>query len=466
MRTKHILYLLLFLTGIYSCDLMGDVDQIKPYYQLDEGSAIRDEKTAVQATMGIYTGWFEYGTLGAFRPLLGLRIGSMGTGGRIWGDEGFSDNTVEPDNSLLGGVYQALYTIINRANYVITTLEGNKDFPIDAEKKEELLGESKFHRAMAHFYLLRYFGQFYDLNSKYGVVLRSKPFKGGDLDARETVANGYRFILEDLEYAVAHAPASVSRHCFVSRLTARALLAKVLLCKGDWVGAAREANAVIESAAGQQQQLDSYGNIFRNPYDSPEMLFAPYPPDYAMFWDSRITNSETSRQLADELVPGAANDSTGIGLDPRYAFTYATDSLVGNTQKNGKYPKRETVTYYYLRLGEIYYISAEAEARQGSDHYALARTRLQAVLDKHCGKNFYDVSGIVDGKELLETIRKHKWLDLLTEGGEEWFDAVRYHKAGDLDIRTIKSTITTEHQLTLPIPKDAIGANHLLVQNP
>lgn len=466
MRTKHILYLLLLLTGTYSCDLMGDVDQIKPYYQLDEGSAIRDEKTAIQATMGIYTGWFEYGTLAAFRPCLGLRIGSMGTGGRIWGDEGFSDNTVEPDNSLLGGVYQALYTIINRANYVITTLEGNKDFPIDAGKKEELLGESKFHRGMAHFYLLRYSGQFYDPDSKYGVVLRSKPFKGGELDARETVTNGYRFILEDLEYAVAHAPVSVPRHCFVSRLTARALLAKVLLYKGDWEGAAREANTVIESAAGVRQQLDNYGNIFRNPYDSPEMLFAPYSTDYAISWSARITYSETSRKLADDLVPGAANDTTGIGLDPRYAFTYAKDSIVGNPQVNGKYPQLNGLTCYYLRLGEIYYISAEAEARQGSGHYALARTRLQAVLDKHCGKSFYDVSGITDGKELLEAIRRHKWLDLLTEGGEEWFDAVRYHQAGDLDIRTIKPTITTDHQLTLPIPKDAMAANHLLVQNP
>lgn len=466
MRTKHILYLLLLLTGTYSCDLMGDVDQIKPYYQLDEANAIRDEKTAIQATMGIYTGWFETGVLGSFRPCLGLRIGSMNIGGPIWGGEGFSDNTIQPDNSILGSVYQILYTIINRANYVITTLEDNKDFPIDAEKKKELLGESKFHRAMAHFYLLRYFGQFYDLNSKYGVVLRRKPFKGSDLDARETVANGYQFILEDLEYAVDNAPASVSRHCFISRLTARALLAKVLLCKGDWEGAAREANTVIESAAGERQQLDSYGNIFRHPYDSPEMLFAPYSTDYDIFWDARITYSETSRKLADDLVPGTANDTTGVGLDPRYAFTYAKDSVIGNYQANGKYPQERGLTYYYLRLGEIYYISAEAEARQGSDHYALARTRLQAVLDKHCGKNFYDVSGITDAKELLETIRKHKWLDLLAEGGEEWFDAVRYHKAGDLDIRTIKPTITTEHQLTLPIPKDAIGANHLLIQNP
>ena len=466
MRTKHILFLLLSITGIYSCDLMGDIDQIKPYYQLDEGNAIRDEKTAIQATMGIYTGWFERGVLAAFRPCLGIGIGSMGAGGGIWGDEGFSDNTVEPDNRLLGDVYQALYTIINRANYVITTLEGNKDFPIDAGKKEELLGESKFHRAMAHFYLLRYFGQFYDLDSKYGVVLRNKPFKGTDLDARETVANGYRFILEDLEYAVGHAPASVSRHCFVSRLTARALLAKVLLCKGDWEGAAREANTVIESAAGVQQQLDSYGNIFRHPYDSPEMLFAPYSTDYGIYWDPRITYGETSRKLADDLVPGEANDTTGTGLDPRYAFTYAADSLADNPQANGKYPQTTGLTYYYLRLGEVYYISAEAEVRQGSDHYALARTRLQAVLDKHCGKNFYDVSGITDGKVLLETIRQHKWLDLLAEGGEEWFDAVRYHKAGDLDIRTIKPTITTEHQLTLPIPKDAMAANNLLVQNP
>ncbi len=31
-------------------------------------------------------------------------------------------------------------------------------------------------------------------------------------------------------------------------------------------------------------------------------------------------------------------------------------------------------TYYFLRLGEVYYIHAEAEARQGGNHLAAART--------------------------------------------------------------------------------------------
>ena len=63
-------------------------------------------------------------------------------------------------------------------------------------------------------------------------------------------------------------------------------------------------------------------------------------------------------------------------------------------------------------------------------------------------------------------VRKHKLLELVSEVYEEWFDLVRDYKEGDLNITDVKSTITSDNQLILPIPQTALAGNNLLEQNP
>ena len=76
-----------------------------------------------------------------------------------------------------------------------------------------------------------------------------------------------------------------------------------------------------------------------------------------------------------------------------------------------------------------------------------------------------DVDAVPDNA-LLEFTRKNKWIELFAENNEEWFDMVRYYKAGDLNITSIKGTITKDNQLILPLPKEALAGNNLLEVNP
>jgi starch-binding outer membrane protein, SusD/RagB family len=85
-------------------------------------------------------------------------------------------------------------------------------------------------------------------------------------------------------------------------------------------------------------------------------------------------------------------------------------------------------------------------------------------LDAHV-PGVYDVSTIPDN-QLLEMIRQHKWIDLLFENQEEWYDMIRYYKHGDLDITTIRPNIKSDKQLILPIPQSAKAGNNLLIENP
>lgn len=469
MKTKNIFYLLLIALGLTACDLMGDVDKIKPNYKLDEETAIHNEKTAMQALRGIYTCWREW-NLCAFRGNMGLLSGSLETNGvGITGSTDFMDNAVESENEMINKVYPLLYAVINTANGVIEALENKTGLNMTDERKNEIMAECKLHRGLAHFYLLRYFGQFYDLTSAYGIVLRDKPVKGLEISKRASVADSYKFILDDIEYAASYAAEIQSSHCYMSRTTAKAFQAKVLLSKGDYKNAALVAKEVIDRAANYGYGLDDYGNIFNNPFHSPEILFAPYTDatESCAFDLNRLKYGKITSQLADNLVPGNGDIQTGDGYDPRFAFTCATDQVTHLKFKNGKYPKDDQSdhnTYYFMRMSEVYYIYAEAEARQGNTHYAAARNSLQTVLDAHA-PGLYDVNNIAD-RDLLEAIRIHKWIEVLYENNEEWFDLVRHHKAGDLQISTIRPNIKTDSQLILPIPKKALSGNNELVQNP
>lgn len=484
---KKIMYILSVVIGIvslHSCDLIGKIDDIKPSYQLEEDNVIWDEASANSVLRSVYEDWRARG-ISAFRPHMSFYSGALAETASIEGDNGFINNNVQADNISINNLYSALYTVINSANTTIDLLEKDMAVGMSSQRKTEMIAECKFHRAMAHFYLLRHFGQFYDATSVYGIVIRNAPFRGMEVSPRESVAKVYAFILEDLEDAAKNAPETptLGQHYYISRTTAKALQAKVLLCKKDYPEAARLAEEVIDEAAQYGYSLeDDYNQIFINGYNSPEVLFAPYA-----FGDNENLSVEIPRTkygdntltIADRLVEGTGNLASKTGFDTRFVNTFLenpqssgeedeenpqnfnnkypyTFSTTGNTQKN---------TYFYLRLGEVYLIAAEAEARQGgSSHQTAARRHLKSITDRAGYSESY-VNSIPD-QELLNTIREHKWMELVSENYEEWFDLVRYSKEGDLNISSIQPSIKNDNQLILPIPENAISGNNLLIPNP
>ena len=73
--------------------LMGDVDKVKPYYKLEDQTAIRNAQSAEQVLRGVYTQWRAW-DLCNFRSHIGLLAGSLalsGSGG-LAGETGFTDN--------------------------------------------------------------------------------------------------------------------------------------------------------------------------------------------------------------------------------------------------------------------------------------------------------------------------------------------------------------------------------------
>lgn len=473
MKFRYLFYSLLGVVGLASCDLTGNINDIKPQNQLDESTLIRDANSANLALRGVYEMW-RAGGLSMITPNMGLLSDALTAGGTISDASVFSQNAVKPETNTIASYYTALYAIVNYAGLVGEQLEAGKAVGLDSVSTVRMTGECRFQRAMADFYLLRAYGQFYDKSSPYGIVIVKEHMRDNKAVARSTVEESYRFIHEDLDDAIKMIPDDyITGHYNASHLTAKALKAKVLLYEKRYKEAADLAKEVLDEAEAHGYVLETeYADIFKHGHLSSEALFAPYAWGFKERLITNISRTKSglySRKVADAMVGGSndGNTITGEGFDERYAITFAT-ALAG-PNNNGKYPYRDNSadlqsnSYFYLRLAEIYLIHAEAAIR-GYDDYAGARASLKKITDR-AGYDADYVNTIADG-DMLQLIREHKLLELVAEAYEEWFDLVRYHKEGDLNISDIKPTIASDSQLIFPMPQTALAGNNLLEQNP
>lgn len=463
-NTFQKLFILAVAISISSCS----IDDIEPINQLTVENTICDEASAQQVLNGVY----DLGrTLEISSFPLNLAVyGPEGISSNLSGDRGFNTNEVPVENRFLTNLYNANYKIINTANFIIEELEAGKAIGISEERKNEIISEAKFQRAFSYFNLLRYFGQYYDLSSSYGLVLRTTFSTELESQPRSSVQETYNLIESDLEYAAVNGPVFIE-HFYSGGLAAKALLAKVKLYKGNYTEAATLAEEVISNGEGYALET-SYNNIFLNRFDSPEVIYAPFAGSGSeggsnMNIINRTSYSEYLRTLADAQV-GTADDGSleeeGSEYDPRFSYAYSDATKGDNSQ--GKYPfgfqaTAENNTMYHLRLAEMYLVHAEALTRAGGDT-GLALLSLNTIRDR-AG---VDAKDFVDVPTLLEDVRQEKLLELFFENGEPLFDLVRYDVLGNLDASSIKPTLNSENKYILPIPSEVLIGNNNLVQNP
>ncbi len=509
-----------------SCDLIGSIDDIKPDYVVTDENYITDASSAQTALNGVYASWRSTGV-----SYLRYGIASMARTemqAMVMGASEFASENIETNNSNVESAYTAYYNVINTANTFLVHI--NNTIPgLSEDQRTEMVAEARCQRALAYLTLLKCFGEYWDQSSSYGVCLfKDELARDNQPRKRSSVADTYKLIEEDLDYAIAHCQLQPTGHYMVSSLFAKALKAKMYMAQDDYAEAARLAEEVISEAGTAGYELDSdYSNIFSEQFNSKEMLFAPYTanPDELMdaSWfaftpgslltkiaddlvaDTETGGDETVTPGGDETVvipdegedqvatqddvivfpdgdgdgdivfpdgdgdivfpdfPGGSGDAATY--DSRYTWAYQGMSMTGI----GKYSKLTPEfmfedSYYFMRLAEVYYIAAEAEARQGQ--YEKARTLLATVIER-AGYTADDVNAIADDY-LLGEILKHKLVDISNENLEEWFDLCRYTRKGGFEGWTEdeEAELPNFRRYLLPIPKAAIGGNNLLEQNP
>lgn len=534
---KHIRYQFLALLSasaltFTSCDLIGSIDDMEPDHVVTDLNYITDAVSAQTALNGVYASWRSTGV-----SYLRYGIASMAhtqAQAMVMGADEFAAENIETNNSNVETAYTAYYNVINAANTFLVHV--NKNIPgLSEEKRTEMIAEARCQRALAYLTLLKCFGEYWKQDSQYGVCLfKDELVRDNLVRQRSSVADTYKLISEDLDYAIAHCEQHPADHYHMSSLFAKALKAKMYFAQDNYPEAARLSEEVINEAEAAGYELESdYANIFTEQFNSKEMLFAPYTanPNELMdaSWfafspgsllkkvaDDLVPDDETGGDIVvpdpgeggdvvvpdpgeggDVVIPGGDGseggdvvlpgdgDDGGIVIpggdggdfpfppgeddaasyDPLYTWAYKGGGMIGIAKYSKLTPEfMFEDSYYFMRLAEVYYIAAEAEARQGQ--YAKARTFLATVIER-AGYTEDDVNAIADS-DLLGEILKHKLCDMSNENLEEWFDLCRYNRQGGFESWTEdeKAELPSFRRYLLPIPKASIGANNLLVQNP
>jgi tetratricopeptide (TPR) repeat protein len=534
---KHIRYQFLALLSasaltFTSCDLIGSIDDMEPDHVVTDLNYITDAASAQTALNGVYASWRSTGV-----SYLRYGIASMAhtqAQAMVMGADEFAAENIETNNSNVETAYTAYYNVINAANTFLVHV--NKNIPgLSEEKRTEMIAEARCQRALAYLTLLKCFGEYWKQDSQYGVCLfKDELVRDNLVRQRSSVADTYKLISEDLDYAIAHCEQHPADHYHMSSLFAKALKAKMYFAQDNYPEAARLSEEVINEAEAAGYELESdYANIFTEQFNSKEMLFAPYTanPNELMdaSWfafspgsllkkvaDDLVPDDETGGDIVvpdpgeggdvvvpdpgeggDVVIPGGDGseggdvvlpgdgDDGGIVIpggdggdfpfppgeddaasyDPLYTWAYKGGGMIGIAKYSKLTPEfMFEDSYYFMRLAEVYYIAAEAEARQGQ--YAKARTLLATVIER-AGYTEDDVNAIADS-DLLGEILKHKLCDMSNENLEEWFDLCRYNRQGGFESWTEdeKAELPSFRRHLLPIPKASMGANNLLVQNP
>ena len=163
---------------------------------------------------------------------------------------------VNPDNS--NGPWEAMYAVIASANIIINanleSLSGDK------QKISQIAGQAYITRAMAHFDLLRLYGQQH-ARGALGIPY-VKNYKGREVSpARNTVEDNKKAIFEDIETGLslmteANNPKTKQ---FISTYTGLALKARIALYFKEWEVAKMAAQTIINS--GKFEIVDTAGYV-------------------------------------------------------------------------------------------------------------------------------------------------------------------------------------------------------------
>lgn len=443
MKNKIILILLAIV--FVSCELTDVVDQDPPNNLVPE-NVVNNEEDAEALLNGVYSTIISFSSAHyyMYSELIPAGLsGSMSSIGTGTANAEFVQNDLHFDNGNVNSFWQIIYKMMNGANNTISLVGELPDAEFSGNKKSEIIGEAHFLRAMATFDALRYFGQFYDLNSRYGVILRTEPVNFVTRSIpRSTVVESYNQILSDLDFAIANAP-DFSVTFRGSKTAAKSLKARVLLFMGNYDAAAQMADEVITD---QTRVLETgFASVFSKGLNSSEMILMTH----------RHSASDTEDNNRKRFYGGRTGTTWLPAIfngDPRKALTYNGTTIL---KVNNVTTFRPT---YFIRLAEMYLIKAEALAQL--DNFEQSKVALDKIRTRAGLQNSLALT-IADLKEdiFAEWVR-----ELVFENGSEWFAAIRFNKAMQL-----KPAITSVNQYILPIPEDELFGNatlNLSDQNP
>lgn len=357
----------------------------------------------------------------------------------------WQDHT-DPYGDINERAWDFYYKVIQHANQVITGVEKLKDAP--ASDVASLKGEAHTLRAWAYYNLVQLFGKRYvkgAANDNLGVIIRKEVTY--DAVKRSTVAEVYALIDEDMKIGLenlAKAP-DLGRKNAIRYSTACGIAARIALTKSEWADAAKYADLAIQKSGATLQSgaalCDGFCKLSASEWmwgytqnSLQDFFYASFFATYGYNFKGKISGFKfaVNRDIYDKMGENDARRGWWVCLDRKDPIP--EDAYVNYFEGGTKEPKWEITgqnvkfraksandthgDLLIMRLGEMYYIKAEAEARQGKD--AEAKKTLEEIMVTRDP----DYKTTATGNELIEEILRNRRIDLWAEG-QRFFDMKR-----------------------------------------
>lgn len=449
---KIYFYLILIAACSYSCK--DKLDLVPPSFIGDNGFYNNAEEVE-GGVIAIYDG-LQAIPLREF-ALLEMRTDNTETRSSEGDWAQFESFDVQPTNLAVGTYWQANYNVIFRANQVIKHL----DVVTDDATHKQFEGEAKFARALAHFNLVRAFG---DVPMIDQVIIQTNT-AFFNRDNTETVLS---LIEADLTDAIGFLPAPTG--ITAGRATkgaAQALLAKVKLTRGDYVAAEALLNTIINDAS--YSLMPNYADVFYNEMNA-EIIFAiPYLDD----------NVTEGQDFSFEMTLGGAASGLNFITDDFVAKVDVNDTERSATlfdpnvnKAVGKFLTRSANVrqcgndWIVLRFADVLLMHSEAIMAGGASTQSLQAIASYNKVRARAGLPTLaeDGSATLTKQMLLDERR----IELAFEN-HRFHDLVRFGEANNVlgAFATSKGFSFAPTDLLLPIPQREINVSGgALTQNP
>ena len=327
------------------------------------------------------------------------------------------------------------YTIIKSANLIIDGNGGNEAVPTtDAEKAA--MGQAKAIRAFAYFYLSQYYVVEYDPNKEvlpiYTEVLQPA-------QAKSKLSEVYDLMISDLNDAISlMANFSRDNKAFVNADVAKGLLAYVYASMGESsknVMAMELANEVINSGTYMLMDADEVTGGFTK-LTTPGWMWGfditdannlglvswhGFMDAYSYSYQAVGNNRGIDLGLYDQIDPNDIRKQQfgkvtfGVGTYTAGVSPHIPAGKFYNLNKVSMGQRPILDDYVYMRVAEMYLLSAELAAVEGDD--MAAKTTLKMLLAKRFDDaGDYAYVDALSGQALIDEIVFQTKIELLAEG--------------------------------------------------
>jgi starch-binding outer membrane protein, SusD/RagB family len=435
-----------------SCKKIVAVDP--PSNLLTASNIFQSDSSAQASVTGLYitlmnqTKVFINGGISLFSS---LSADELTTTSLPYEENQFLTTNILPGNNInANNIWKAAYARLYQCNICLEKLQAS--YNITLSKRNQLIGEVSFIRALCYYYLINLYGDV-------PLVLTTNTENNSVLP-RTPVANIYVQIIEDLKRGDSLLGNSTSNF-YPSSMACKALMAQVYLHLKDWKQAENIASGIINT--GKYFLESELNNIFLSTSRETIFQFAPVMAGIntaeGNFYIPTSQNVQPTYRLSTSLLnsfePGDlrktnwTNSNTINGSTFYYPCKYKIRNSTDAKECN-----------VILRLAQQFLIRAEARIKQGDLSGALAdintiRTRAGIPV----------LPNSFSEQQLQSAIEHENRIEFFTEIGHRWFDLKRWNITNEV-LSPFKGTNWQTSDQLYPIPHNEILADPYLEQNP